>query len=215
MLARQLALCCRHSRRRSLRAAATAAPLALTEQSLSEWLLQHGVPVELYGQGTAKRLADLLNEVHAGETQLVAEGGAVVRRLRVLQLHVRDRRGRFLVDAAQTLPDGRRRPRELPPSEKLLPHEGWRDAAVRCVAEEFESVLGGADALTLREGSVTTRCVRRTSPSYPGLASEYDMTCVEAAVEGLPQVDFVTREKRPGGELVTHWEWRDEPPADF
>ena len=53
------------------------------------------------------------------------------------------------------------------------------------------------------------------SPSYPGLASVYDMTCVEAALTGLPSGDFDTREKRPDGELVTHWQWRDEPPPDF
>ena len=148
MLAKHLAtLGCRRSHRRYSLPASLAVPFS-SEQALRDWLQQHGVPVELYGRGTAKRLADLLSEVLAGETQLVAEGAVAVRRLRVLQLHVRDVRGRFLVDAAQTLPDGRRRPRELPPSEKLLPSEDWRAAAVRCVAEEFESVLGGAEALT-------------------------------------------------------------------
>lgn len=46
-----------------------------------------------------------------------------------------------LTEAKQQLPDGRTRSRGLPVSEKLLPGEGWREAALRAVAEELGSAL--------------------------------------------------------------------------
>lgn len=46
-----------------------------------------------------------------------------------------------LTEAKQQLPDGRVRSRGIPLSEKLLPGEDWREAALRAVAEELGSAL--------------------------------------------------------------------------
>lgn len=46
-----------------------------------------------------------------------------------------------LIEASQRLPDGRVRQRGLPLSEKMIGHEGWRDAALRAVAEELDTAL--------------------------------------------------------------------------
>lgn len=42
---------------------------------------------------------------------------------------------------SQVLPNGSRRPRGLPLSEKLLPGERWQEAVVRGVVEELGPVL--------------------------------------------------------------------------
>ena len=54
-----------------------------------------------------------------------------------------DRCIQVLTEVAQQLPDGRRRERYLPVSEKLLAAEDWVAAVPRAVAEELGSVLDG------------------------------------------------------------------------
>ena len=91
----------------------------------------------------------------------------------VLQLTLRDSRGRVLVEASQTLPGGKTRRRNILLSEKMLPSEGWQAAARRAVAEELGSLLpaqpGGGGDLVAPSGH-TERFVRKDSPSYPGPA---------------------------------------------
>ena len=130
-----------------------------------------------------------------------------------MQLRIRDARGRTLVEAAQALPDGRVRRRGVLMSEKRVRGEAWTAAARRGVAEELGTAAPGDVALD--EASHAVRSVRKDSMSYPGLATAYEVHCADASVPGLPPHGFQTREPRPGGELVTTWEWRDEPPPDL
>jgi len=130
-----------------------------------------------------------------------------------VQLRIRDARGRTLVEASQTLPDGRVRRRGLLLSEKRVRGEAWDVAARRGVAEELESAAAGDVALD--EASHRVRHVAKDSMSYPGLPTEYEVHSADATVAGLPQLGFQTREPRPGGELVTTWQWQDEPPPDM
>ena len=47
------------------------------------------------------------------------------------------------------------------------------------------------------------------SNSYPGLECIYTVHHVDVNVRGLPEQDFVTREKRDAGWLENHWAWVD------
>ena len=130
-----------------------------------------------------------------------------------MQLRIRDSRGRTLVEAKQALPDGRVRRRGLLLSEKRVRGEAWVQAARRGVAEELGSAAPAAVALD--EASHRVRTVRKVSMSYPGLSTAYEVHTADAAVAGLPEESFETREARPGGELVTTWEWHQQPPPDM
>ena len=130
-----------------------------------------------------------------------------------MQLRIRDSRGRTLVEARQTLPDGRVRRRGLMLSEKRVRGEAWVQAARRGIAEELGSASPGAS--TLDEASHRVRSVRKDSMSYPGLSTTYEVHTADAAVAELPTESFETREPRPGGELVTAWEWHEQPPPDM
>ena len=59
----------------------------------------------------------------------------------VLNVIVTNGRGQTLVEEEQVLPNGARRKRGLPLSEKLIRGERWQDAAVRGVLEELGPVL--------------------------------------------------------------------------
>ena len=117
------------------------------------------------------------------------------------------------MEAAQALPDGRVRRRGLLLSEKRVRDEAWAVAARRGVAEELGSAA--PEEVTLLEATHRVRHVDKDSMSYPGLHTVYEVHAADAAVPGLPKQTFQTREPRPGGELVTTWEWHDEPPPDL
>ncbi|KAI8470363.1 MAG: hypothetical protein J3K34DRAFT_260047 [Monoraphidium minutum] len=138
-------------------------------QELEAWLAAHGVPTAEYGVGTAKSVADLFEEVQKGESVLQLVEGAPTRAVSVLSLLITNDAGQVLTEARQRLPDGRERARGLPLSEKMLPGEGWRQAAARAVAEELGSALppGWRTQFELREGSHATSLRRLASPSYP------------------------------------------------
>lgn len=72
-----------------------------------------------------KSVGQLLEEVQLGESRLEASAGRPRRVVSVLNLLVRDARGRVLVEEASILPNGTRRERNLPVSEKLKHVRHW------------------------------------------------------------------------------------------
>lgn len=59
----------------------------------------------------------------------------------MLNVLLKNAAGQTLYEAEQVLPNGSRRARGLPLSEKLLPGERWQEAVVRGVVEELGPVL--------------------------------------------------------------------------
>jgi hypothetical protein len=133
---------------------------------LSAWLAAAGIDTHTWGQGEAKRPADLWTEYQSGETSFQDDPPARV--LAVAQIVIR-RDGRILIEVEQEFEDGRRRARGLPPSEKLKRGEEPRAAARRCLREEL-----GLEASAVALGD-SSRVVEETalSPSYPGLPTRY------------------------------------------
>jgi len=113
--------------------------------SLAAWLRAHGVDPGFASAAksvSTKSIVELATEVRRGETTLESDAnGAVIRRVRVLRLLIRDDRDRVLIEARQEWSDGRVRERGTPLSEKMRRDEDWRDAARRAVVEELGSRL--------------------------------------------------------------------------
>lgn len=172
--------------------------------ALEAWLRAHGLPLDAWGRGRAKRVADLWAECAAGETTL--HDDPLQRRVGVVQVFIR-RGGRLLIEVEQEMTDGRRRARLLPPSEKLKGEESPLAAAARCLTEELG--LAGPDVKLRESGQPARRVV--DSPSYPGLPTCYLIYTVEATGDALPEADF-WRENNAAGDVIRRhlWGWREE-----
>jgi len=183
-----------------------------------------GVPTSKYGTGQAKTLEGLLEEVQKGESTLTAiqgqhkQGWSATRLVHVLNLYLVNQDGMVLTEVAQQLPDGRRRERYLPVSEKLLPAEDWAAAVPRAVAEELGSVLDGVDGWQdqLQIDTSSYHQVVETSPSrsYPSLQTQYVFHRVRGNLPCLPGGPFQTEEERPNGRLISFWEWLPDGAAN-
>lgn len=178
-------------------------------QDLVAWLTHSGIPLEAYGRGAAKSVEQLWEEVEAGETQLFLEDGRPLREVSVLNVLLRNSKGQTLLEAEQVLPNGNRRSRGMPLSEKLLPGERWQDAAVRGIMEELGPVLPAEPQVEVNQEGMEETIETKESQSYPGLLTQYICKRVSACVlSGLPEHDFCTEEERSDGLLQHCWVWR-------
>eukprot|EP00201_Polytomella_parva_P020306 CAMPEP_0175047536 /NCGR_PEP_ID=MMETSP0052_2-20121109/5656_1 /TAXON_ID=51329 ORGANISM="Polytomella parva, Strain SAG 63-3" /NCGR_SAMPLE_ID=MMETSP0052_2 /ASSEMBLY_ACC=CAM_ASM_000194 /LENGTH=311 /DNA_ID=CAMNT_0016311435 /DNA_START=211 /DNA_END=1146 /DNA_ORIENTATION=+ len=110
-----------------------------------------------------------------------------LRLVNVLSLLVVDQKGNVLIEQEQILPDGRRRRRHIPLSEKMIGDETWQEAARRAVREELGSVLPeeGQYEIRLFPETYNVRTERSASKSYPGLVSEYRIHQVVITIPGI------------------------------
>ncbi|PNH10964.1 hypothetical protein TSOC_002262 [Tetrabaena socialis] len=178
---------------------------------LERWLEQGGVNTTIYGQGMAKTVHELYDEVSKQESVLELEGGKALRIVNVLSLHILNSRGQILFEDEQVLPDGRSRRRNVPVSEKMVANEPWHAALHRAVREELSGALPEDYQVTLLDDSYFLRTEYSSSMSYPGLLTKYIFHRVKARVSGIPESPFSTTEPRPGGQLLTRWVWKAAP----
>ncbi|PSC69517.1 hypothetical protein C2E20_7044 [Micractinium conductrix] len=135
----------------------------------------------------------------------MGEDGRPQREVSVLNVLLQNSQGQILYEDEQVLPNGARRARGLPLSEKLLPGERWQDAVVRGVIEELGPVLPADPKVEVDEGSMRETVETKESKSYPGLLSRYVCKRVSASVvSGLPEGAFATDEERSDG-LLRHF----------
>lgn len=185
---------------------------------LSAWLERNGINTALYGQGTARTIADLFEEVANAESVLTVHGSGTssraLRMVNVLNLYIKNSAGQVLIEAGQRLPDGRLRQRGLPLSEKMIGQEDWQTAAVRAVSEELATALpqDWRQQLIIEEASYHSLVEMQESTSYPGLLTQYTCHKVTAQLPCLPQQPFDTSEPRPNGVLINYWEWQQPSP---
>ena len=145
-----------------------------TLQLLQQRLQSAGIDISQWGMGQAKTLVHLQKEIESGETILVtSENGELLRKVVVGGADVYyispDGKKYRLKEAKQIFKDGRERRRDLGNaiSEKMKPDENPRKAMARGIAEE----LNIAGEIILTEMGTDEHLI--TSPSYPGLQSQY------------------------------------------
>ena len=172
---------------------------------LRAWLHAAGIDISSWGEGNAKTIEHLWDELRAGEA--IIQDQPPLRLVDVVQLLVR-RDGQFLLEVEQELENGQRRFRNQPPSEKIKPGEHYLEAARRCFQEELG--ISPSDVIFSAETYERVQ-VESDSLSYPGLTTRYTFHRVEAQVTGLPDADF-WRENRAygaGDPVRRHlWQWQ-------
>jgi hypothetical protein len=169
------------------------------------WLDQHDIDTSMWGEGNAKSVIHLWDEVSSGEVTLLDDPPR--RIVHVVQVVIR--RGRqVLLEAEQIMENGSRRFRNQPPSEKIKSGETYVEAAYRCLQEELGVSL---ESIQLLPENYTSRTELLDSFSYPGLLTEYTFHMVEAIVPDLPDEPFWRGNEAvlAGDPVKRHrWEWR-------
>lgn len=153
--------------------------------ALRQQLESAGIDVSKWGKGQAKTLEHLQKEIENGETVLVTgEQGELLRKVVVGGADIYyvspDGKKYRLKEDKQVFKDGRERKRDFGQaiSEKMKPDENPKDAIVRGVREE----LGIEGAIALTEIGVDEQLL--SSPSYPGLQSQYIRHKFEVTLNG-------------------------------
>ncbi len=180
-------------------------------QALALWLQAHQITTAAWGQGAAKSVAHLWQEVQNGESALSDE--TPLRRVRVVELLVLDG-DHQLIEAAQILVTGQVRRRNRPPSEKMHPREDPFTAARRCLVEELGVAPTAIHIAPTQAISERQECA--DSASYPGLITQFTFYRVMAQVEHLPTTTFTTPNAAHahGDPVVAHqWQWQIYPRA--
>ena len=173
--------------------------------TLESLLKSHRVDLTRWGQGNAKTVESLYTELASGEIEL---HDTPFRRVLtgVVQLIIRQG-DNVLIEAEQVFYDGRRRARNIPPAEKMLPGESYIDAAWRCLSEELQI---DPDRVEILEHTHTSTQDLRPSWSYPGLLGQYTIHRVEVQVDDLPQESFWTAETSQANDPTVRrhlWAW--------
>lgn len=144
-----------------------------TIEQLRMQLQNNGIDLSKWGQGGAKTVEQLFEEIEEGETELTKDlDGKLIRKVLGVGANVyynEDEQTFRLKEERQIFSDGRVRVRNFgrAVSEKIKFGEYPHDAMARGIQEE----LGILSNLFLEE--VETVVETKDSPSYPGLISHY------------------------------------------
>lgn len=179
-------------------------------EDLEFWLNQQGIDTASWGCGSTKSVADLWTELKNGEITLQCD--PPLREVGVVQIIIR-RDDLVLLEVEQEFETGKRRSRNIFPSEKLRNQEDYLSAAKRGLKEEIDLDPQQVDFV---EPSYKIRHQVSNSPSYPNLATRYTIHSIEAAVTELPLADFWRKNHAhaEGDPVKKHlWGWRLEQEA--
>lgn len=180
-------------------------------KELEDLLSANSIDISQYGQGKAKTLENLLQEIKDGETVLVKEGHVLVREVNVLSIDVfcrYDGKQYRLKEDRQEFTDGREARRRSDyltdgaVSEKILPGEDLIDAVRRALAEELQ-----VSSFQFLKNPSKTGVKERTSPSYPDLLSRYAnySSCVELHRNEFKHEGYVEEQD----DKVTYFLWEE------
>lgn len=201
-----------------------------SDTELERELARHHIDPSAFGNGKAKTLPDLREELARGECRLQSHPSPsgvdgppeLVREVYIVRIRLKYR-DHILVHESQTLPDGRTRAKNTLVAEKMLQDEAHEAAVSRALKEELGLESG---TFEMDPNSWLTVMESNESPSYPGLRSEYHISAVEVNLDvaqaaeqgllsalgirdgGIERPDFDTNEDKGNGKItVNHWRW--------
>lgn len=181
-----------------------------TMDELSELLKKYGLNPELFGQGTAKPLGSLFEEIQTGEAQLEIENGGLIRKIELLLIGIVYRYGvknLRLREDRQVFNDGRKRQRHdilglSAISEKLKNGEAPNQGLKRAIKEEL-GINHGFYIIATGESKE-----EKVSQSYPGLRTISPTHWFEV------ELDLAVYEpsgyKEVQKDKTTYWVWYEE-----
>lgn len=170
------------------------APIGFSEENVKDYLVKYNINLDAFGQGSAKTLGQIAQEMSQGESCLMENSSGKVVRVTdvcVLRLSEQPPGKRILVETEQQYADGRRRTVNRLPGTKRRPNENIITTARRILAtmlkiEEDEVNMGQTELLE----------EEKDSPSYPGIMTVYRKHIVVAnigqAAQGLESTEDVT-----------------------
>jgi len=182
-------------------------PLIIATMQLIESL-----PVKLYGQGEAKTIEHLLEEIESGECLIQWQAYHPVRVINVVVANVFTLDAKqYLIEEKQVFSDGRVRQRQEKDgspkrgiSEKMQPKEVSQDAVLRAVEEEL-----GIDPDYVRTACLGMNAEESESPSYPGLLTRYVRHKYDVFIE--PEAYKAEGYVEVQDDKTTYFVWRKVP----
>ena len=159
------------------------------------------LPVHLYGVGQAKSFDRLVEEIKAGETQIIFENYQPVRLIQVARIYIFCKKQQ-LIESKQTIKGQGDRFRNLDcVSEKFKLSESALDAACRGIEEELGLYVKYSDLVLLDK-----KTEERESPSYPGLLTRYEFYDFQW---DMPERHYCPEGyKADEGDCITFFEWK-------
>lgn len=151
----------------------------MKKEDLLSLLKKYNVPFNGWGTGESKTVEHLLSELNSGESELIEQGGSLVRKSfgAAIDVYYKKREKIFkLKEAKQVFRDGREKIRDLETSigEKIRSGENTLSAARRALSEE----LGIEEEIDFKQ---IAPIIKGPTPSqsFPGLQSEYFINVFE------------------------------------
>lgn len=174
----------------------------LTASMLWGLFVDFDIPICSYGEGKAKRLEDLFNEVNDGDCELIISKDAIYRKVSVIKAKILFQ-NLILKEVKQVFSD-ERKDRErgfLCVSEKIICGENKEKALKRAIVEEL-NITSDINFLIKEEEEET-----KESSSYPGLKTIYTFINFEVALtdEQFKKDGYVELNKSTG--ITTHFKW--------
>jgi len=190
-----------------------------TYQDLVQLLETYNVDMTKWGTETFKTINDLFNELNNDDCYMSIEHDKLVRYVSVVYILIV--KGDYvLMEKEQTLCAGRKRIRNLPLAEKIIPPESLDNAIVRGIHEELLYIGNPYDIASVHQSAFEVKinnladednikCTEEImeSKSYPNLLCKYKKYVVECEVNTLPSSEFTSFEIRNDKYLITNWHW--------
>ncbi len=147
-------------------------------------LKEHGISVDAWGQGPTKTIDHLVKEVEEGETEIVIEGGNIVRVTSMVGVDVYVEVGGDIFrlrEDKQVFANGSERRRSLPTSlgEKTCAGEESADAVLRSLHEELGIPIEGLRKVRMLDRQI----VEKITQSYPGLRTRLIVDNAEVVID--------------------------------